>query len=238
MGRAVLPSGVVPREVLLPRRSSPSSRIRSSTPSTPTACAGSCRSAATGTTATRSSSSIRGCGWCWGSASVASTGRRSARGLRTAGGGPARIALGGRHGVRRGDGHAPGVAARHIARRELEALDGAPVERLMVATAPVHAVRTTGRRGAGRPLSGRHLSLAGTALTSRRPPQLPATRPRRSGAGRRPRHSAGTPFSRVGPLPHGAGGAGTRRRLAGPPDRPALRRPPGRRIRQRDCRGG
>ena len=66
-------------------------RIPSSTPSTPTASAGSCRSAAAGTTATPSSSSIRGSGWCWDSACVASS--RRARAGQAAGGRPARFAL-------------------------------------------------------------------------------------------------------------------------------------------------
>ena len=65
---------------------SPSSRTPPSTRSTPTACAGSCRSAAGGSTATRSSSWIRGSGSRWAIGVILS---RPARGITR----PARIAL-------------------------------------------------------------------------------------------------------------------------------------------------
>jgi inner membrane protein len=77
--------------------------------------------------------------WLWlvlGFGVVASSGRRSARGLKTAGGRPARMALA------VGTAYVAamvisGVAARSIARRELEALGGGPVERLMVGPRPL-----------------------------------------------------------------------------------------------------
>jgi inner membrane protein len=77
--------------------------------------------------------------WLWlvlGIGVVAVSGRRSARGLKTAGGRPARIALA------VGTAYVTamvlsGVAARRIARRELEALGGAPVEQLMVGPRPL-----------------------------------------------------------------------------------------------------
>ncbi len=77
--------------------------------------------------------------WLWlvlGFGVVASSGRRSARGLKTPGGRPARIALA------VGTAYvaamvASGVAARSIARRELEALGGGPLERLMVGPRPL-----------------------------------------------------------------------------------------------------
>jgi inner membrane protein len=77
--------------------------------------------------------------WLWlvlGLGVVASNGRRSARGLKTAGGRPARIALA------VGTAYVAamvlsGIAARRIARQELEALGGTPVERLMVGPRPL-----------------------------------------------------------------------------------------------------
>jgi inner membrane protein len=77
--------------------------------------------------------------WLWlvlGFGVVASSGRRGARGLKTAGGRPARMALA------VGTAYVAamvvsGVAARSIARRELEALGGGPVERLMVGPRPL-----------------------------------------------------------------------------------------------------
>jgi inner membrane protein len=77
--------------------------------------------------------------WLWlvlGLGVVASSGRRSARGLKTTGGRPARIALA----VATAYVMAmvlSGVAARRIAQRELEALGGAPVEHLMVGPRPL-----------------------------------------------------------------------------------------------------
>jgi inner membrane protein len=91
--------------------------------------------------------------WLWlvlGLGVIASSGRRSARGLKTAGGRPARLAL------VLGTAYVAvmavsGVAARRIARRELEALGGAPVERLMVGPRPLtpfvrHVVAAQGGR--------------------------------------------------------------------------------------------
>jgi inner membrane protein len=77
--------------------------------------------------------------WLWlvlGLGVVASNGRRSARGLKTVGGRPARIALA------IGTAYVAamvlsGVAARRIARQELEALGGAPVDQLMVGPRPL-----------------------------------------------------------------------------------------------------
>jgi inner membrane protein len=67
---------------------------------------------------------------------VAGNGRRSARGLKMVGGRPARIALA------VGTAYVvamvvSGMAARSIARRELEGVGGAPVERLMVGPRPL-----------------------------------------------------------------------------------------------------
>ena len=77
--------------------------------------------------------------WLWlvlGIGVVASNGRRSARGLKTPGGRPARVALA------VGTAYVAamvvsGVAARRIARQELEAIGGGPVEQLMVGPRPL-----------------------------------------------------------------------------------------------------
>lgn len=77
--------------------------------------------------------------WLWlvlGLGVAASSGRRGVRGLRAAGGRPARVALalGTAYVVAMA---AAGVAARSIVRRELEAVGGAPVERLLVSPRPL-----------------------------------------------------------------------------------------------------
>jgi inner membrane protein len=77
--------------------------------------------------------------WLWlvlGFGVLASNGRRSARGLKTVGGRPARIALAVGT-VYIAAMVLAGVAARRIARQELDALGGAPVERLMVGPRPL-----------------------------------------------------------------------------------------------------
>jgi len=135
MGRAVLPSGVLPREVLLLAVIAILTHPLLDT---------------LNTYGVRWLMPVRGDWyygdalfildpWLWlvlGFGVVASSGRRSARGLKTAGGRPARIALA------VGTAYVvamvvSGVAARRIARRELEALGGAPVERLMVGPRPL-----------------------------------------------------------------------------------------------------
>jgi inner membrane protein len=77
--------------------------------------------------------------WLWlvlGIGVMASKGGRSVRGIRAAGGRPARVALA--VGVAYVAAMAgSGVAARSLARREIEALRGAPLERLMVAPRPL-----------------------------------------------------------------------------------------------------
>ena len=135
MGRAVLPSGVLPREVLL------LSVIAILThPLLDTL----------NTYGVRWLMPVRGDWyygdalfivdpWLWlvlGFGVVASNGRRSARGLKTVGGRPSRIALA------VGTTYVAamvlsGVAARRIARQELEARGGAPVEQLMVGPRPL-----------------------------------------------------------------------------------------------------
>jgi len=135
MGRAVLPSGVLPHEVLLLAVIAILTHPLLDT---------------LNTYGVRWLMPVRG-DWYYGDALfivdpwlwlvlvlgvVASRGRRSARGLKTAGGRPARIALA------VGTAYVAamvcsGVAARSIARRELEALGGAPVERLMVGPRPL-----------------------------------------------------------------------------------------------------
>ena len=135
MGHAVLPSGVLPREVLLLAVIAILTHPLLDT---------------LNTYGVRWLMPVRG-NWYYGDALfivdpwlwlvlavgvVASNGRRSARGLKTAGGRPARIALA------VGTAYVAamvfsGAAARRIARRELEALGGAPVERLMVGPQPL-----------------------------------------------------------------------------------------------------
>ena len=135
MGRAVLPSGVLPREVLLLAVIAILTHPLLDT---------------LNTYGVRWLMPVRG-DWYYGDTLfivdpwlwlvlavgvVASNGRRSARGLRTVGGRPSRIALA------VGAAYvaamvASGMAARSIARRELEALGGAPVERLMVGPRPL-----------------------------------------------------------------------------------------------------
>jgi inner membrane protein len=134
MGRAVLPSGVLPREVLLLAVIAILTHPLLDT---------------LNTYGVRWLMPMRGDWyygdalfivdpWLWlvlGFGVVASSGRRSARGLKTAGGRPARIALA------VGTVYVAamvfsGAAARRIARQELEAL-GAPVERLMVGPRPL-----------------------------------------------------------------------------------------------------
>ena len=147
--------------------------------------------------------------WLWlvlGLGVVASNGRRSARGLKTAGGRPARIAL--------AVGTAyiaamiiSGVVARRIAQRELGVLDGAPVERLMVGPRPLTPfVRQVVAAQGDRYQVGTFRWFARPHVQGLR--SFPRPRRRRSGLGRRARHYAGPPVSRVGSLPHGAGGAG------------------------------
>jgi inner membrane protein len=135
MGRAVLPSGVLPREVLLLAVVAILTHPLLDT---------------LNTYGVRWLMPVRG-DWYYGDALfivdpwlwlvlaagvVASNGRRSSRGLKTAGGRPARIALA------VGTAYVAamvvsGVAARRIAQRELEALGGVPVERLMVGPRPL-----------------------------------------------------------------------------------------------------
>jgi inner membrane protein len=77
--------------------------------------------------------------WLWlvlGVGVLASSGGRSARGLRAAGGRPARVALA-VGAVYVAGMVASGMAARSIARREIEALGGGSVERLMVGPRPL-----------------------------------------------------------------------------------------------------
>jgi inner membrane protein len=77
--------------------------------------------------------------WLWlvlGVGVLASGGRRSARGVRSAGGRPARLALAA-GAVYVAGMVASGMAARRIARREIEALGGGPVDRLMVSPRPL-----------------------------------------------------------------------------------------------------
>ncbi len=135
MGRAVLPSGVVPREVLLLAIIAILSHPLLDT---------------LNTYGVRWLMPVRGDWyygdalfivdpWLWlvlGVGVVASNGRRSARGLKTVGGRPARLALAA------GTAYVAamvvsGMAARSIARQELEASGGAPVERLMVGPRPL-----------------------------------------------------------------------------------------------------
>jgi inner membrane protein len=135
MGRAVLPSGVLPREVLLLAVIAILTHPLLDT---------------LNTYGVRWLMPVRGDWyygdalfivdpWLWlvlGLGVVASSGRRSARGLKTTGGRPARIALA----VATAYVMAmvlSGIAARRIARRELEALGGAPVEHLMVGPRPL-----------------------------------------------------------------------------------------------------
>jgi inner membrane protein len=135
MGRAVLPSGVLPREVLLLAVIAILTHPLLDT---------------LNTYGVRWLMPVRGDWyygdalfivdpWLWlvlGLGVVASNGRRSARGLKTVGGRPARIALA------VGTAYVAamvlsGVAARRIAREELEALGGAPVDQLMVGPRPL-----------------------------------------------------------------------------------------------------
>jgi len=135
VGRAVLPSGVVPREVLLLAIIAILSHPLLDT---------------LNTYGVRWLMPVRGDWyygdalfivdpWLWlvlGLGVVASSGRRSARRLKTVGGRPARIALAA------GTAYVAamvvsGMAARSIARQELEASGGAPVERLMVGPRPL-----------------------------------------------------------------------------------------------------
>jgi len=135
MGRAVLPSGVLPREVLLLAVIAILTHPLLDT---------------LNTYGVRWLMPVRGDWsygdtlfivdpWLWlvlGLGVVASRGRRSGRGLKTAGGRPARIALA------VGTAYVAamvisGMAARHIARRELEALGSVPVDRLMVGPRPL-----------------------------------------------------------------------------------------------------
>lgn len=135
MGRAVLPSGVVPGEVLLLAAVAILTHPLLDT---------------LNTYGVRWLMPVRGDWyygdalfivdpWLWlvlGVGVVASNGRRSARGIKTVGGRPARIALA------VGTAYVAamvfaGVAARRIARQELEALAGVPVEQLMVGPRPL-----------------------------------------------------------------------------------------------------
>jgi inner membrane protein len=135
MGRAVLPSAVVPREVLLLAALSILTHPVLDT---------------LNTYGVRWLMPLKGDWyygdtlfivdpWLWlvlGLGVLASRGRRSARDLRTTGGRPARVALA------VGTAYVmamvvSGVAARSIARREIEALGGGPVERLMVSPLPL-----------------------------------------------------------------------------------------------------
>jgi inner membrane protein len=149
MGRAVLPSGVRPREVLLLAVIAILTHPLLDT---------------LNTYGVRWLMPVRG-DWYYGDALfivdpwlwlvlalgvVTSKGRRSVSGLKPAGGRPARIALA----VCTAYVAAmvvSGVAARRIARRELEAPGGAPVERLMVGPRPLtpfvrHVVAAQGDR--------------------------------------------------------------------------------------------
>jgi inner membrane protein len=135
MGRAVLPSGVVPREVL---RLAAVAILTHPVLDT------------LNTYGVRWLMPMRG-DWFYGDTLfivdpwlwlvlaigvLASRGGRSVRGFRPAGGRPARIALA--VGVAYVAAMAAsGVAARSIARREIEALGGAPIERLMVGPRPL-----------------------------------------------------------------------------------------------------
>jgi len=134
MGRAVLPSGVLPREVLLLAVIAILTHPLLDT---------------LNTYGVRWLMPVRS-DWYYGDAlfivdpwlwlvlgfGVVASGRRGARGLKAAGGRPARIALA------VGTAYVAamvlsGAAAQRIARRELEALGGAPVERLMVGPRPL-----------------------------------------------------------------------------------------------------
>jgi Predicted membrane-bound metal-dependent hydrolases len=178
--------------------------------------------------------------WLWltlGLGVMLSRARRGSQGYMVVMTRPARVALavGGAYVVGM---LVSGLAARGIARQELETLVRAPVERLMVAPRPVtpfsrSVVALQGgayRVGTFRWFRRPHVETA--SLRS-----FPAARPACADPGR---HGDGArpPVPRMGSLPDGAGRAQSLRRGTRAPDRPALRRPAGRGLRQRHDRGG
>ena len=208
MGRAVLPSGVLPRRGAAARASSPSSRH----PLLDTL----------NTYGVRWLMPFRGDWyygdalfivdpWLWlvlGVGVVASNGRRSARAATTAARPAPRESRwrSERRTWRRWRSRA--IAARRIARRELDGARRRAGRAAHGGPAAAHAVRATGRRGARRALPGRAPSAGSRRRTSRASRTLPATRARTIRCSAAARATPlGRRFLGLGPLSHGADGA-------------------------------